>query len=60
MIRSAQDEFYIEGMVCLAMSKTPGILDHAPRKTKRRVLVNRVIYAQLMEVVRGKPRGETR
>lgn len=49
MIRSAQDEHRIEGMVYLAMSKIPGILDHTPRKIKRRILVNRVIYAQLME-----------
>lgn len=53
MIRSAQDEHRIEGMVALAMSKIPGILDHTPRKMKRRILVNRVIYAQLMEVVRA-------
>lgn len=58
MYANAQD-FYLEGMVALAMSKTPGILDHAPRKTKRRVLVNRVVYAKLMEVVRGK-RAENR
>lgn len=52
MYANVQD-FYLEGMVALAMSNTKGILDHAPRKTKRLVLVNRVIYAKLMEVVRA-------
>lgn len=50
MYATSQD-FYLEGMVYLAMSKIPGILDHTPRKMKRRILVNRVIYAQLIEVV---------
>lgn len=44
-----RDEFYMEGWVVLAMSKVPGILDHTPRKMKRRILVNRVIYAMLVE-----------
>lgn len=54
---TAQDEFEIEQMVNLAGTRDPDdlpeLLADMPARKARKIMVNRVIYAQLIEVVRA-------